>query len=62
MMLVLQGTARPLGSSRKSGIIALYGRSKMPKELKFHKFIKPYVVDAGEGFRLKDHDPGDIHG
>ena len=34
----------------------------MPKELKFHKFIKPYVVDAGEGFRLKDHDPGDIHG
>ena len=34
----------------------------MPKELKFHKFIKPYVVEAGEGFRLKDHDPGDIHG
>ena len=34
----------------------------MPKELKFHKFIKPYVVGAGEGFRLKDHDPGDIHG
>ena len=34
----------------------------MPKELKFRKFIKPYVVDAGEGFRLKDHDPGDIHG
>jgi PPK2 family polyphosphate:nucleotide phosphotransferase len=34
----------------------------MPKELKFHKFIKPYVVEAGESFRLKDHDPGDIHG
>ena len=33
----------------------------MPKELKFHKFIKPYVVDSGEGFRLKDHDPGDTH-
>jgi PPK2 family polyphosphate:nucleotide phosphotransferase len=33
----------------------------MPKELKFHKFIKPYVVEAGEGFRLKDHDPGDTH-
>ena len=26
-----------------------------------HKFIKPYVVKAGEDFRLKDHDPGDTH-
>src|SRR6202140_5484800 len=26
-----------------------------------HKFIKPYVVKSGEGFRLKDHDPGDTH-
>ncbi len=33
----------------------------MPKELKYHKFIKPYVVHTGEGFRLKDHDPGDTH-
>ncbi len=33
----------------------------MPKDLKFHKFIKPYVVHTGEGFRLKDHDPGDTH-
>jgi PPK2 family polyphosphate:nucleotide phosphotransferase len=26
-----------------------------------HKFIKRYVVKAGENFRLKDHDPGDTH-
>jgi PPK2 family polyphosphate:nucleotide phosphotransferase len=26
-----------------------------------HKFIKRYVVKAGEDFRLKDHDPGDTH-
>jgi len=26
-----------------------------------HKFTKPYVVESGEGFRLKDHDPGDTH-
>jgi PPK2 family polyphosphate:nucleotide phosphotransferase len=26
-----------------------------------HKFIKPYVVKAGEDFRLKEHDPGDTH-
>ena len=26
-----------------------------------HKFIKPYAVESGEGFRLKDHDPGDTH-
>ena len=26
-----------------------------------HKFIKPYVVESGKHFRLKDHDPGDIH-
>lgn len=30
-----------------------------PKNI--HKFIKPYIVDSGEGFRLKDHDPGDTH-
>jgi|SRR5271157_2203287 len=33
----------------------------MPKKLNVHKFIKPYVVDAGDGFRLKDHVPGDTH-
>jgi len=26
-----------------------------------HKFIKPYVVTSGKGFRLKDYDPGDTH-
>lgn len=34
----------------------------MPKELKFHKLIKPYVVETGGDFRLKDHDPADTHG
>jgi len=33
----------------------------MPKKLNVHKFIKPYVVDSGEGFRLKDCDPGNTH-
>ena len=27
----------------------------------FHKFIKQYVVESGEGFRLKDHNPRDTH-
>lgn len=26
-----------------------------------HKFLKPYIVDSGKDFRLKDHDPGDTH-
>jgi len=26
-----------------------------------HKFIEPYVIEDGKGFRLKDHDPGDTH-
>ena len=26
-----------------------------------HKFIEQYVVESGEEFRLKDHDPGDTH-
>jgi PPK2 family polyphosphate:nucleotide phosphotransferase len=26
-----------------------------------HKFIKPYVIEDGSDFRLKDHDPGDTH-
>jgi PPK2 family polyphosphate:nucleotide phosphotransferase len=32
-----------------------------PKLESFHKFIKPYVIKSGKGFRLKDHDPGDTH-
>jgi PPK2 family polyphosphate:nucleotide phosphotransferase len=31
------------------------------KAKNIHKFIKPYLVTSGEGFRLKDHDPGDTH-
>jgi PPK2 family polyphosphate:nucleotide phosphotransferase len=27
-----------------------------------HKFIEPYVVESGEKFRLKDHEPGNTHG
>jgi PPK2 family polyphosphate:nucleotide phosphotransferase len=26
-----------------------------------HKFIKPYVIEDGGDFRIKDHDPGDTH-
>jgi PPK2 family polyphosphate:nucleotide phosphotransferase len=26
-----------------------------------HKFIKPYVIESGKDFRLKDHDPADTH-
>jgi PPK2 family polyphosphate:nucleotide phosphotransferase len=26
-----------------------------------HEFIEQYVVESGEGFRLKDHDPCDTH-
>jgi len=33
---------------------------KMKAE-RVHKFIKPYVVKSGEGFRLKDHEPSDTH-
>lgn len=29
--------------------------------INFHKFIKPYVVENGKDFRLKDHDPADTH-
>jgi len=32
------------------------------KAKRVHQFIEPYVVDSGEDFRLKDHDPGDTHG
>ena len=27
-----------------------------------HHFIEPYLVQHGEDFRLKDHDPADTHG
>ncbi|HEV2101620.1 MAG TPA: polyphosphate kinase 2 family protein [Candidatus Acidoferrum sp.] len=27
-----------------------------------HEFIEPYVVESGEKFRLKDHDPADTRG
>jgi len=26
------------------------------------EFIRPYVIEDGKDFRLKDHDPGDTHG
>jgi PPK2 family polyphosphate:nucleotide phosphotransferase len=32
------------------------------KAKRVHEFIDPYVVEAGDDFRLKDHDPGDTHG
>ncbi|HXH66437.1 MAG TPA: hypothetical protein VNI81_04505, partial [Candidatus Limnocylindrales bacterium] len=31
------------------------------KARRVHKFIEPYVVLSGKGFRLKEHDPGDTH-
>src|SRR5260370_10757448 len=31
------------------------------KSARVHSFIKPYVVESGKDFRLKDHDPGDTH-
>ncbi|HTP67583.1 MAG TPA: polyphosphate kinase 2 family protein [Dongiaceae bacterium] len=31
------------------------------KTKNIHKFIKPYVVTSGKGFRLRDYDPGDTH-
>jgi len=34
----------------------------MGRGRRIRKFLKPYVVDHGKGFRLKDHDPGDSHG
>jgi PPK2 family polyphosphate:nucleotide phosphotransferase len=33
----------------------------MIKASQFREFTKPYVVDSGKRFRLKDHDPGDTH-
>jgi PPK2 family polyphosphate:nucleotide phosphotransferase len=29
--------------------------------MKAHKFIKKYLVESGEDFRLKDYDPADTH-
>jgi len=34
----------------------------MARGRRIRKFLKPYVVESGKGFRLKDHDPGDSHG
>ena len=34
----------------------------MGRSRRIRKFLKPYVVESGKGFRLKDHDPGDSHG
>jgi PPK2 family polyphosphate:nucleotide phosphotransferase len=34
----------------------------MGRSRRIRKFLKPYVVDDGKGFRLKDHDPGDSSG
>lgn len=33
----------------------------MLKPKDFHKFIRPYVHESGEKFRLRDHDPADTH-
>jgi len=27
-----------------------------------HEFIRPYMIEEGKDFRLKDHDPGHTHG
>jgi len=32
-----------------------------PKAKDIHRFIKPYLIESGKGFRLKDHDPSDTH-
>jgi len=34
----------------------------MGRSRRVRNFLKPYVVDDGKGFRLKDHDPGDSSG
>src|SRR3981189_3124264 len=31
------------------------------KAKRVHEFIERYVVESGEDFRIKDHDPGDTH-
>ena len=31
------------------------------KAKRVHEFIEQYLVESGEDFRLKDHDPGDTH-
>src|SRR5271157_861835 len=30
--------------------------------MKLNKLLKPYRIEAGKRFRLKDHDPADTHG
>jgi len=34
----------------------------MGRSRRMRKFLKPYVVEDGRGFRLKHHDPGDSSG
>jgi PPK2 family polyphosphate:nucleotide phosphotransferase len=34
----------------------------MGRSRRIRKFVEPYRVDDGKGFRLKDHDPGDSSG
>ncbi len=34
----------------------------MDRSRRIRKFVKPYRVDDGRTFRLKDHDPGDSNG
>jgi PPK2 family polyphosphate:nucleotide phosphotransferase len=29
--------------------------------MKLHKFLKPYRIESGKNFRLKDYDPADTH-
>ena len=31
------------------------------KAKRVHEFIEQYLVESGEDFRLKEHDPGDTH-
>jgi PPK2 family polyphosphate:nucleotide phosphotransferase len=31
------------------------------KPARIREFIRPYVLESGKDFRLKDHDPGDTH-
>jgi PPK2 family polyphosphate:nucleotide phosphotransferase len=33
----------------------------MIKASQFREFTRPYVIESGKHFRLKDHDPGDTH-
>ena len=32
------------------------------RDMKLNRFLKPYRIESGKHFRLKDYDPGDTHG